>query len=295
MRRKVARALVRHFDGELPLIHDSTKRLMINVLLLTLTLAPAVRSRTPDNPEAVAKAFLRSAYAHDAGQFNNLVFPRADSSVLLSTEPVAKERLKEIETETRSLRLKQLQPFRQLGKLVELGPDGAYPDGTTTRYQTAFEGNLTVISMVKKDGRWLVDVRWWLKLREMSLRDEKERPDEKELLIKTFLLKLLRLNRGAVSELLVPGADIDIVFEGAPRVPEPSDVLPSLAIEMPLVEAEAGEVYPLLSGKLVKKSASGEETVMVGLFGPFEMVFLLRRVKGEWQLAPEPYYRIINR
>ncbi|MEK6299185.1 MAG: hypothetical protein AABO41_00560 [Acidobacteriota bacterium] len=265
------------------------------VLFLTSTLALPVSSATSDNPEAVAKAFLRAAYGHDMAQFNNLVFPRAGASVLLSTEAVAKERLEEIETETKSLRLKKLQPFRQLGKIVEAGPDGAYPDGTTTRYQTAFEGNLTVISLVKKEGRWLVDVRWWLKLREMSLRDEKERPDERELLIKTFLLKLLRLNRGAVSEFLVPGADINIVFEGAPRVPEPSDVLPSLAIEMPLVEAEAGEVYPLLSGRLVKKSAAGDETVMVGLFGPFEMVFLLRRVKGEWRIAPEPYYRIINR
>ena len=89
----------------------------------------------------------------------------------------------------------------------------------------------------------------------MSLRSEKDRPDEKELLIKTFLLKLLRLNRGAVSELLVPGADINIVFEGAPRVPEPSDVLPSLAIEMPLVEAESDEVYPLLSSNLVQQKS----------------------------------------
>src|SRR5258705_14015138 len=120
-------------------------RLMINaagVLLLTLTLVQPASSMT-DNPEAVAKAFLRAAYAHDAAQFNNLVFPRAGSSVLLSTEPVAKDRLEEIETETKSLRLKQLQPFRQRGEIVAPGSGAAYPDGSTTRYQTAFEGNLT--------------------------------------------------------------------------------------------------------------------------------------------------------
>ena len=265
------------------------------VLLLTFTLELPASSMTSDDPEAVARAFLRAAYSHDAAQFSNLVFPRAAANVLLSTEPVAKERLAEIETGIASLSFKKRQPFRHLGKTIEPGPDGAYPDGTTTRYETAFEGNLSVISLTKKDGRWLVDVRWWLKLREMSLRDEKEKPDDKELLIKRFLLTLLRLNRGAVSGFLVLGADLDIVFEGAPRVPEPSDVLPSLAIEMPLIEAELEEVYPLLSGKLVKKSASGDETVMVGLFGPFEMVFLLRRVKNEWRIAPEPYYRIINR
>ena len=129
----------------------------------------------------------------------------------------------------------------------------------------------------------------------MSLRDERAKPDEKELLVKKFLLNLLALNRRAVGEALVPGADLNIVFEGAPRVREPSDVLPSLAIEMPLIEAEPNEVYPLLSGRLVKNSADGNEKVMVGLFGMFEIVFSLRRISGNWRIAPEPYYRILNR
>jgi hypothetical protein len=247
-----------------------------------------------EDPEGVAREFLRAAYSHDAAHFNALVFPRAGASVLVSTEPVSKARLEEIQTESKALELRQLQPFRQQGLVVAPGPGSVYPDGTTTRYVTAFEGNQTVISLVKKEGRWLVDIRWWLKLREMSLRDERTKLDEKELIIKRFLLNLLRLDRRAVGESLVPGADIDIAFEGAPRVPEPSDVLPSLAIEMPLVEAEADEVYPMLSGKLVKKGA-GDETVMVGLYGQFEMVFWLRRVKGEWRIVPEPYYRVISR
>ena len=263
--------------------------------VFVLTLALSGTSMAADNPEAVVRAFLRAAYSHDAEQFNALVFPRTGTSGLLSTEPVTKERLKEIETEAKATRLEQLQPFRQRGVVVIPGSDGAYPEGTTTRYVTTFGGDQTVITLVKKEGRWLVDVRWWLKIREMSLRGEKDRPEAKELVIKNFLLNLLRLNRRAVSESLVPGADIEIVFEGAPRVPEPSDVLSSLAIEMPLVEAEADEVYPLLSGKLVRKSATGEEVVMVGLYGQFEMVFQLRRVKGEWRIVPEPYYRIINR
>ncbi|MEK6407732.1 MAG: hypothetical protein AABN34_12270 [Acidobacteriota bacterium] len=261
------------------------------VLMLVLSGSPMAA----DDPEAVVRAFVVAAYSHDATQFNALTFPASAASVLLGKEQVSKERLKEIETAAKALQPKQLQPFRQRGVVVIPGPGGAYPEGTTTRYKTSFETDHTVISLVKKEGRWLVDVRWWLKLREMSLRDEKTRPDEKELVIKKFLLNLLRLNRRAVSESLVPAADIDIAFEGAPRVPEPSDVLPSLAIEMPLVEAEADEVYPLLSGRLVQKSATGDEVVMVGLYGPFEMVFQLRRVKGEWRIVPEPYYRIINR
>ena len=263
--------------------------------VLSITLVLALSATAADGPEDIVRSFTRAAYSHDAAQFNALVFPQAGAAVLLSAEPVAPERLKEIATAAKAIRLEQLQPFRQRGVVVTPGTGGAYPDGTTTRYMTSFEGDQTVVSLVKKEGRWLVDVRWWLKTREMTLREEKDKPEEKELVIKKFLLNLLRLNRPAMSQSLVPGSDIEIVFEGAPRAPEPSDVLPSLAIEMPLVEAEADEVYPLLSGKLVKKDPAKDEVVMVGLFGFFEMVFQLRRVNGEWRIVPEPYYRIINR
>lgn len=271
-------------------------RLLIRTATLLVILAvPSTASTAIDDPEAVVRAFVRAAYSHDAAQFNALVVPPNTARVLLSTERVPRDKLEQIESEAKALQLKQLQPFRQRGLVARPGPTGDYPDGTSTRYQTSFEGERTVISVVKKEGQWFVDVRWWLKVMEMSQRDERGKPEEKELLIKKFLLSLLRLDRRAVSESLVPGADLGIVFEGAPRVPEPSDVLPSLAIEMPLVEADADEVYPLLSGKLVKKSAAGDEAVMVGLYGPFEMVFWLRRVRDEWRIVPEPYYRIINR
>jgi hypothetical protein len=270
-----------------------SRRLIIIAAFLPVLSATA-RSQS-DSPDAVARTFLKAAYSHDATRFATLIFPSSASSLLSNSEPVTKQRLNEIETEARSVRLKQIQPFRQLGKEVKIAPDGSCPDGTTTRYETAFQGTITVISLIRKNGRWLVDTRWWLKLREMSLRDERATPEEKELLIKRFLLNLLSLNKKAVSESLVPGGDLGVVFEGAPTQPEPSDVLPSLAMEMPLVEAEPDEVYPLLSGKLVKKSDNGNETVMVGLFGPFETVFHLLRVKGEWRIAPEPYYRILNR
>lgn len=263
--------------------------------LLVISSLLSISTFVGDNPEAVARQFLRAAYSHDAAQFKALIHPASAAALLLSTEAVPKERLAEIEAKANSIELRQLQPFRQRGVEVPAGSGSQYPDGTTTRYMTSFDGDSTIVSLVKKEGRWVVDARWWLKLREMSLRDDKSALDEKELLIKRFLLELLRLDRSAVSARLVPGADLGIVFEGAPRVPEPSDVLPSLAVEMPLVEADADEVYPLLSGKLAKKSPAGDETVMVGLYGPFEMVFLLRKIKGEWRVVPQPYYRIINR
>lgn len=263
--------------------------------ILMLLSALHISAAAGDSPESAVRAFIRAAYSHDVAQFNLLVYPRAGAGVLLSTEPVPQERIQTIESEASALRLRQLQPFREAGKLVTSSPGGVYPDGTTTRYMAPFEGDVSVISVVKKEGRWLVDVRWWLKIREMSLRDEKSKPEEKELVIKKFLLNLLRMNRRAVGESLVPGSNVETVFEGAPRVPEPSDVLPSLAIEMPLIEAEPDEVYPLLSGTLVRKGATEDESVMVGLFGPSEMVFHLRRVKGEWRIVPQPYFRILNR
>jgi len=267
-----------------------------SILVAAATVIVSAQSRTADNPQAVVRDFMRAVYARDIQRVKDLAVPDNYAlEVLNNKEPVSKARLAEIDTESKSLKLEQTEPFRCQGKPLAPGANGAYPDGTTVRYMTAFEGNLTVISIVKRSGRWLVDARWWLKMKEMSLRSDDAEPDEKELVIKTFLMNLLRMNRSGVSRTLIPGADLDVVFMGAPRVPEPSDVLYELALDMPLVEADADEAYQLPSGKVVKRGAGANETVLVGLYGPSEMVFQLRKVDGKWRVVPESYYGILNR
>jgi len=241
------------------------------------------------------KAFLRAAYSHDAASFNALVIPEGAAKTLLSTDKVDAARLEELEREINSVKPEQLQPFRHDGAIVRADSNGQYPDGTSTRYLTAIEGNLTVISLVKKAGRWLIDARWWLKMHEMSLRSEKDPIEAKELIIRTFLMNLLRLNRRGVTKSLVPHADLKIAFDGAPAQPEPSDQLFALAMEMPLVEAASNEIYVLPSGKLARNNKGAGLTIMVGLYGPTEMVFVLRQIKGEWRVVPQRYYPLINR
>ncbi|HMG33609.1 MAG TPA: hypothetical protein VKM94_06710 [Blastocatellia bacterium] len=236
--------------------------------------------------------FFRAIYSKNATKFIDLVIPRAGAEVLLGDEASTKD-ASEVEAKLKGLRLEQVQPFRYQGKTLAATKEGQYPDGTTVRYMAADNGNLTIVTLVKKDSRWRVDVRWWLKEREMVVSD-RAATNDKEVAVKKFLLNLLRLNRRAVTESIVPGGDINLVFKDTPSVPEPSDQLYALALEMPLIEPEPEELYPLPSGKLVKKGSSADEAVLVGIYGPTEVVFQLKRVKGEWRIVPEAYYGILN-
>ena len=86
-----------------------------------------------------------------------------------------------------------------------------------------------------------------------------------------------------------------MLFAGAPSVREPSGVLEATAMEMPLVEVAAGEFYRMPSGRIVEGSTAADRKVIVGLFGPVEMPFVLRRMGGAWRVEAEPYFALINR
>ena len=113
--------------------------------------------------------------------------------------------------------------------------------------------------------------------------------------IRRLLLALIGLEREEAMRFAAPGADVNLLFAGAPSVREPSGVLEGAAMEMPLVEVGVGEFYRLPSGRIVEGSKAADRKVMVGQFGPVEIPFVLRRVDGRWRVEAEPYFLLINR
>jgi hypothetical protein len=151
-----------------------------------------------------------------------------------------------------------------------------------------------VVTLVRKDAGWKVDLRWWLAMVDLSEASGPPAEGTPDYAIKLLLLALLALDRDQVAQFAVPGANLDVLFAGAPRQREPSGVLEGSAMEMPLVEAAAGEFYRLPSGRIVEGTSAPDAKVMVGLFGPVVMPFALRRIDGAWRVEAEPYYLLIN-
>ena len=80
---------------------------------------------------------------------------------------------------------------------------------------------------------------------------------------------------------------MELLFAGAPRQREPSGVLDATVFEMPLVEIEPGEFYRTPTGKVVEGTRAADRKVLVGLFGPVEIPFVVTRADSGWRVAAD--------
>ena len=64
---------------------------------------------------------------------------------------------------------------------------------------------------------------------------------------------------------------------------------------MPLVEIGPGEFVEMPSGRVVEGAAADDRKVLIGLFGPTEMGFVVRKAGTEWRVEAEPYFLLLNR
>ena len=112
--------------------------------------------------------------------------------------------------------------------------------------------------------------------------------------IRRMLTAVLRLDRRQAATLLTDPRGIEALFADAPRQPEPSGVLEAAVMEMPLVEIAAGEFYALPGDRVVEGGSTDDRKVFVGMFGPIEIPFVVRRVGGVWRMVAEPYFLMMN-
>ena len=135
-------------------------------------------------------------------------------------------------------------------------------------------------------------MRWWDAIADLMQKDvENGTP---EYAVKSLMASLVFLKRDEAKKYIVPDGDMSVLFDGAPSRPEPSDQLISLVGEMPVVEIGPGEFYPMPSGRVVEGLSDADHKLLVGLFGPREIPFLVQRAGGEWRVVVEPYFNVIE-
>jgi hypothetical protein len=152
----------------------------------------------------------------------------------------------------------------------------------------ADQGSPMVVPMVKRADGWKVDVRWWIAGQQMTISSVP--PAAEHLAIRSLLAAMLELNRNRAARVLTDPRGLELLFAGAPRSREPSGVLDAAVSEMPLVEVGAGEFYTMPTGRLVEGGSTDTRKVIVGLFGPIEMPFVVTRVGNAWRVEAEPYF-----
>jgi hypothetical protein len=247
----------------------------------------------PDSPEPAIRSFYRALLSGDAALYHKVIVTDPLADRFLPPEPPSKESAHEIAMESIDFSMRQTQPFRFKGKDVGVDASGHYPVGTTTRYLANMPRSLTVISVVRQADGWKVDMRWWEAMM-AGMSEEGPMPGSPEYAVKMLTAALVTLRRDEARKVIVPDGKLEVLFAGAPSAPEPSDQMISLVGEMPLVEIRPGEFVRMPSGTVVEGVHDPAKKVLVGLYGPNELPFVVQKVAGEWRVAVEPYFAVIE-
>ena len=261
--------------------------------LLSITVRTWPDQYREGSPEATIAAFFRAMYANDVAAFDQLTMPDPERSRLTAGGKRNDDRLRALSDDPGSLQIKIKRPFQLKGKTATPDARDQYPIGTTARYSVAHQGSPMVVSLVKQANGWKVDPRWWIAMTHLT--GEEPPRASPDYAIKNLLLAMLALNKTAASGFLAPGGKVDVLWTEAPRYREPSGVLEASVVEMPLVEIKPGEFVELPSRRVVEGVAAADRKVLIGLFGPTEMGFVVQKVGTEWRVEAEPYFVLLNR
>ncbi len=253
---------------------------------------PMAQRASSDTPEPVIRSLVMAMYGNDVAAYEKLTVPHPLRARLTAGGRVNESALQELKDYPGGLQIKEKRPLLYRGEPATPGADGNYPVGTTGLYRVSHRNSM-VVKLVRTADGWKVDLRWWIAMTDMASGKAPARGSP-ELAIRSMLHAMLRLDRGTAAKYLTDPRDIDILFIDAPRQREPSGVLEASVEEMPLVEIGPGEFYPMAIGPVVEGVTDPNRKVLVGLFGPIEMPFVVRRVSGEWRVEAQPYFDLMN-
>jgi hypothetical protein len=263
-------------------------RALVTSLLLLGILTPSQKST--DTPEAAIRALVKAMYGNDVDAYNRVTMPDPRRARLTTGGRVNAAALQRLEQDPGSLQMKSRRPFLYRGREAAPDASGNYPTGTTALYSVAHGGNSMVAPLVRQADGWKMDVRWWLAM--IDLQNGPEPRGTPAYAARALTASLAAMDRESAMKFVTPGASLDLLFRGAQR--EPSGVFDALSMEMPLVELQPGEFFPI-DERVVEGSTAPDQKLLLGLFGVVEIPYVLRRINGEWRVEPQAFYRYFNR
>ena len=270
------------------------RSITLGAALLAAALVISIQAQTgPDSPEAIIRTLVKAMFSNDVATYEKITIPDPRRGRLVQGGRVNEEAKKELEEYPQAVQVKLTSPFRFKGHEVKPDPKGQYPVGTTVRYQAAYRSPM-IVSLVRRPEGWRIDLRWWLAMMEMQSGPGPQKGTA-DYAVRALTASLVSLDRKSAAEFATPGANLDVLFEGAPRQREPSGVYEALVGEMPLVEIGPGEFSELPSGRVVEGVQRDDMKVLVGLYGPIEVPYVVRKVGTEWRVEPEPYLVVLLR
>ena len=258
-------------------------------LNLVIAAALAVACEAAGADMAVGKAvssFMIALYSNDAAGYEKTILPHPDSQVLVGKEKLTVEQLEQVRKDVAVMRLFQTDLFRLQGKDVKPDAKGEYPVGTKATFMTQFRGVNLVIPVARTTDGWKVDVRYWL-----AMRKEYKETDP-EIVAKKFLWFLVAQKEKELKEVSTTGSDLTELLKGKSPF---EDQYYCLVQEMAVVEAQPGEGMLLPKGEILQaKTSTADHKWFLGMYGPFQLLFELRKEKTGWRTVPRDYLSVVG-
>jgi hypothetical protein len=246
-----------------------------------------------DTPEQIIRVLARAIFANDTAAYNSVTIPDPRRARLTQGGRGNPDKLRELDADPGLLQIKKERPYLFHGKPAMPERDGAYPVSTTALYVVAAGGQPMVVPLVRQAEGWRVDLRWWLAM--LDLQTTQPKSGTADYAARGLTFALVQLDRKEAAKYVTAGADMNVLFAGAPRQREPSGVYEATAMEMPLVELTPGEFAVLPDGRIVEGSVSADVKVLLGLFGPIEVPFVVRHSRAGWRVEPASYLPLLMR
>jgi hypothetical protein len=249
-------------------------------------------SKLSGDPERSLRDFMYALYANDTIDYQKHIVPHPGSTDLIGSQTFTAEQLTKLRSQIADLVLEQTSPFTLNGQ-----PLGAstppFPLGTKTMYFTEFRGMMLAIPMLYTEEGWKTDVRFWLAM--MKQQETEPKMSDPEMVAKRFLFHILAKEPEALNELASSQIQAE-QYTSENHLPRGDlDQILSLCIEMPIVKAREGEGVLLPSGDFVSETGDPDSLVLIGLMGPVEVPFLLKRVNSEWKVVPQMYFEMLRK
>jgi hypothetical protein len=142
-----------------------------------------------------------------------------------------------------------------------------------------------VLSMLKTENGWKVDLRWWVAMIRLAEGQELSE-NNPEVIIRRFLLALMKRDTEKLARLLPKGHTPDQLYPRGYKPPF-EDQYFYLAMEMPLVEFGKGDLVLTPDGTLEPALRPGtDDRFFLGIFWDSELHFRLLREGQSFKVEP---------
>lgn len=164
------------------------------------------------------------------------------------------------------------------------------PQATDKRHLlVVMDAGILPIDLIKADGNWQVDPRWWLGLHAQD--------DAQTYLAREFVRYAVGSNAGRIAQLALPHPELYALSLRSGHSASQLAILTDMTDQMPIVRLREGDVYntPGQPAQVVTKDeVNDEKQLLLAYFNQNKLPIRLVKVDEKWKVDPSNWVELVT-